>query len=529
MASDSVTIQFSDSMTAAERLLELRSKSMSFIYKDFDWSLQSEDGVFVFSLSIYFVQEGIGEFQAKSHLRLPANFQRSNFYRKLRRPQGNSKTLKDDSSCEYASALDRLVFLIGMAEIPSYWKACASETVRVKAGPLSDDERAWWLDLYWNGLGEYIYLNDLPLDQETLMHIEATLPSEDAKAKYSDPYSDRETHLIPIGGGKDSIVSLERLDREADLRHAFCINPNKASLDTLHRANVPADRHWKWSRSIDPKLLDLNARGFLNGHTPFSSVLAFYSYLTAYLGGHRWIILSNEASANEATIPGTHINHQYSKSSEFEIAFQKYSESFPGTIEYFSLLRPFSELQIARDFSEHPQYFDTFRSCNLGSRGGKNEWCGECPKCLFVYILLSPWIEPERLNAVIGRNMWDAPDLEKTFDELTGFVPEKPFECIGTPEETRLAAILCLMNYYDKEAEENLPFLLQRFYRQVKDGHWRELDWRETAGKRHFVYQGPDLLNERYAHKVPERFWPHIRTNPAQEPLKSLLRTRSET
>lgn len=529
MESDLVKINFTGSMTAAERLLELRSKSQYFIYRDFDWSLRSEDGIFIFHLTVHFEQDGLGAFKAKSHLKLPTNFQKTDFYRKLERYTGNAQSMKTGDSGELALALDRLAFLVGMAELPSYWKACASQTVKIDAGPLSEEERAWWLDLYWNGLGEYIYLNDLPLTRETLMDIEASKPKTVDYEDYKDPYADRETLLIPIGGGKDSIVSLERLDHEADLRHAFCINPNQASLDTLRIAGISGDRRWTWSRSIDPKLLDLNARGFLNGHTPFSSVLAFYSYITAFLGGHRWIILSNEASANEATIPGTHINHQYSKSSEFELAFRDYSETFPGNIEYFSLLRPFSELQIARDFSEHPEYFNSFRSCNLGSRGGQNIWCGECPKCLFVYVLLSPWIEPERLNEMIGRNMWDAADLVQIFDELTGYLPDKPFECVGTPEETRLATVLCLLTYFDQRDVESLPFLLQRFVNQLKEEHWPEIDWRETTGKWRILYHGPDLLNERYAHQVPQRFWPYIRTNPEQVSLKTLLRPRSES
>ena len=528
MTSDLVTIHFPGSTTASERMLELRSLSSCFSYRDFDWSLHSKDGIFIFQLSIHFEQEGLGIFEAKAQLKLPANFQKSDFYRKLGRYEGSKKTMQENVACQYAKALDRLVFLIGMAELPSYWKACASQTVRIEAGPLSNDERSWWLDLYWNGLGEYIYLNDLPLTEKNLMEIHALVQKTDQTAEYKDPYPHRETVLIPIGGGKDSIVSLERLHEEAQLRHAFCINPNQASLDTMRIANISGDRRWIWSRTIDPKLLDLNARGFLNGHTPFSSVLAFYSYLTAYLGGHRWITLSNEASANEATIPGTHINHQYSKSSDFEIAFREYSESFPGKIEYFSLLRPFSELQIARDFSEHPQYFESFRSCNLGSRGGQNIWCGECPKCLFVYVLLSPWIEPERLNAMIGRNMWDAADLTQTFDELTGYLPDKPFECVGTPEESRLATVLCLVKFFEHRDPERLPVLLQRFVNQLKEEHWSEIDWRETSGKWRIMYHGPDLLNERYAHQVPERFWPYIRTNPEQVSLKSILTPRSE-
>ena len=55
-------------------------------------------------------------------------------------------------------------------------------------------------------------------------------------------------------------------------------------------------------RTIDKNLIDLNKEGFINGHTPFSAMLAFFSYFIAYILGKRYIALSNESSANESNV-----------------------------------------------------------------------------------------------------------------------------------------------------------------------------------------------------------------------------------
>jgi hypothetical protein len=68
----------------------------------------------------------------------------------------------------------------------------------------------------------------------------------------------------------------------------------------------------------------------------------------AYLTNRKYIVLSNEGSANEPTVIGTNINHQYSKTYEFECDFYQYTKKyFNIDIKYFSLLRPIKEIQIA--------------------------------------------------------------------------------------------------------------------------------------------------------------------------------------
>ena len=180
----------------------------------------------------------------------------------------------------------------------------------------------------------------------------------------------------------------------------------------------------------------MNSNGFLNGHTPFSAMLAFYSMLSAYLIGAKYIALSNEFSANESTVIDSNINHQYSKTISFESHFRYYTKMFLNDdIEYFSFIRPLHELQVAKLFSQYSEYFGAFRSCNVGSKDDK--WCGNCPKCLFVALMLAPYINPNELENIFGGDIFSNMELKNTLDELLGLKMSKPFECIGTVDEVR--------------------------------------------------------------------------------------------
>ena len=214
-------------------------------------------------------------------------------------------------------------------------------------------------------------------------------------------------------------------------------------------------------RKIDSTLLDLNAQGYLNGHTPFSAMLAFYTRLASALSVIPNVALSNENSANESTVPGTSVNHQYSKSLEFEDDFRTYVneelriKNEESSFNYFSFLRPLSELQIAMLFSRFTAYHDVFRSCNVGSK--QDIWCGHCAKCLFAYIILSPFIDPVRLNHIFGKPMLDDLTLELEFRQLIGEAETKPFECVGTVSEVRQALAMAIERWYPKK----LPALLK--------------------------------------------------------------------
>ena len=335
--------------------------------------------------------------------------------------------------------LQVLAFQIGMTELVSYWKIACPKKVVVKPFALTESQKAFWKKLYYNGLGEFLYLNGITVAEEELMRIES-LPIDSLQRtsqRRNDMGSIRleEKALIPVGGGKDSVVTLECLRNEMPVI-PMIVNPRGATLNCVKTAGYAEDDFIVINRTLDPTMLKLNAEGYLNGHTPFSALLAFISILVAFGSRSKYIALSNENSANESTVPGTNINHQYSKSIEFERDFRNYiAENINDEVQYFSFLRPLSELQIASLFAQCEAYHPVFRSCNVGSK--TDSWCGHCPKCLFTWIILSPFLSKEKLIAIFGKDLMADVSLRPILEELNGTAAVKPFECVGTVEEVR--------------------------------------------------------------------------------------------
>jgi hypothetical protein len=193
------------------------------------------------------------------------------------------------------------------------------------------------------------------------------------------------------------------------------------------------------TRKLDPALFALNEAGALNGHVPITGILSMIVLACAIILGFDAIAMSNEHSASAPNVDG--VNHQYSKSFEFEQAFSRLLERHVVTgVRYFSLLRPLSEVAIARRFARHAAYFPVFRSCNTAfrqsaERRGTN-WCCDCPKCRFVFLALAPFVDRQRLVATFGRDMLDEAAQIDGFAELCGLRSHKPFECVGEIEES---------------------------------------------------------------------------------------------
>ena len=334
--------------------------------------------------------------------------------------------------------LEALAFQIGMTELVSYWKIACPKKVVVKPFALTERQISFWKKLYYNGLGEFLYLNGITVSEAELMRIE-TLPIDSNRtvAARNDMDSSwfEEKTLVPIGGGKDSVVTLECLRGKMPVI-PLIVNPRGATLNCVKTAGYKENDYIVINRTLDPMMLKLNAEGCLNGHTPFSALLAFISVLVAFGSRSKYIALSNENSANEATVPGTNINHQYSKSIGFERDFRNYvAENLSDKVQYFSFLRPLSELQIASLFAQCEAYHPVFRSCNAGSK--TDSWCGHCPKCLFTWIILSPFLSKEKLVAIFGKDLMADESLRPVYEELNGTAAVKPFECVGTVEEVR--------------------------------------------------------------------------------------------
>ena len=414
-----------------------RQTFKEFVYEGYEYDVQP-DGLHI---SFWFHIDGSGqrfEFRPKAHV--------------LERPFLNFNQEK--------AVMDTLVFNIGMVELISYWKCLCPQKVEVRCGCLSDEQISFWKKLYFNGLGEFFYTNSIRATLEDFMTISSTMVGSN-QFSVGNPQSSIGRYLVPIGGGKDSVVTLECLRgaNGAESVVPLIMNPRGATIECIQAGGYTMDDVLVIKRGIDQQLLDLNAKGALNGHTPFSAMLAFYTMLAAQLSGIPNVALSNESSANESTVVGTNVNHQYSKSLEFEDDFRKYvKDNISTQFNYFSFLRPLSELQIAMLFAQNEKYFDVFKSCNAGSK--QDIWCGKCAKCLFAYIILSPFIAPERLNAIFGKNMLDDPEMENFFLELAGKAETKPFECVGTIDEVNVALGMTMKKWYNAD---NMPCLLRGF------------------------------------------------------------------
>jgi len=196
-------------------------------------------------------------------------------------------------------------------------------------------------------------------------------------------------------------------------------------------------------RRLDAGLLQLNNAGALNGHVPITGILSAIALASAVMSGCNAVAMSNEhsASAPNLSVDSVEINHQYSKSLEFEQDFAQYVENFISpSIRYFSLLRPLSEIEIARRFSKYPMYFGIFRSCNTAFKQAREargrHWCCDCPKCRFVFLALSPFVAKPDLIEIFGCNLLDDETQRDGFAELCGLCAIKPFECVGETHES---------------------------------------------------------------------------------------------
>lgn len=420
-----------------EKYLEYRKKYKTFRYEGFHIEMEDE----LLKVTYDFKIDDLCEFHPKWRFGIGDR---------------NFEELSEDE------CFKNMVFSLGMVELISYWKICCPKKVIVSSYSLTKEQIDWWKELYFLGLGEYFYTNGITADINDFMEIEAV-----GDKKYEVSRSEVKANedgfdgcLVPIGGGKDSVVSLELLKKTGKKIKCFIINPRDATLNTVHVGGFDDDLLVA-KRTLDKNMIELNKQGFLNGHTPYSAIVAFSTTIVAYINKLRYITLSNEASANESTVKDSYVNHQYSKSFKFENDFHMYEEKYIGSgTMYFSLLRPLSEFQIARYFATRKAYHGIFRSCNVGSK--EDIWCGHCPKCLFVYLILSPFLPEDELVKIFGTRMSDDETMKEDFVKLIGMVDEKPFECVGSRDEVN-AAVCMTIESMEGEGKE-LPKLFS-FYK----------------------------------------------------------------
>jgi hypothetical protein len=357
------------------------------------------------------------------------------FEEKIAFPPATRKLSHNDLAALDASF--RLLFLLAGV---SYYKAYASEQLLCPAFPLDQESATFIEKTYRKGLAEFAYNNKLDLNGRVRFKAD-TIPPRTASPLNLPRHS-----LVPVGGGKDSIVALETLKEAKEPVTLFALGATsgiaKPIEDVIKISGLPAIRV---ARTLAPNLAEVNKSGAYNGHVPITAILSAIAIATAILHGFDTIIFSNEysASAPNLWMNDAEINHQYSKSFDFETDLSNYvNAQIAPDLQVFSLLRPYSEAEIARRFARYKDYFPVFRSCNKAfkqevSARAKN-WCCDCPKCRFVFLALAPFVAKDQLTGIFGKNMLDDDTQKEGFAELCGLSKHKPFECVGEVGESAL-------------------------------------------------------------------------------------------
>jgi tRNA(Ile)-lysidine synthase TilS/MesJ len=334
----------------------------------------------------------------------------------------------------FFQALELLHLVAGI----SYYKAGLARRMDPGKNKLDSLVASFLNQLYVQGLGEFAYINQL--DLSGLINFKVNTDESSTALDTDLP----ERALVAMGGGKDSLVCLRMLrDAGIDTQPA-CVGSSVLIGETAKAADLPLIRI---QRRLSPVLAEMNSSGAWNGHVPVTAINSAILLCAGLLYGYRYIVFANESSANEATLKdgqGKEINHQYSKSMAFERAFREVIRQriSPG-IEYFSLLRPFGEIAIARRFSAMTEFHAVFSSCNRNFHQDgshiEGRWCRDCPKCRFAALALAPFVSPEQLIAIQGADLLDQEKQLQGFRALCGLGEHKPFECVGSIAESRAA------------------------------------------------------------------------------------------
>ncbi|WP_376696907.1 hypothetical protein [Wenzhouxiangella sp. EGI_FJ10305] len=340
-------------------------------------------------------------------------------------------------AAECSRALDAALDLLHWTAAISYWKAGCPPSIEFSRRCPDDWQAAWLARLYREGLAEFAWRNGL--EQGRWAHF----PVSDETAAKAQHCSLPRRSLVPMGGGKDSLVALERLRcRGEDLA---TVQVGQAEL-IRQVADAAGTHHLRVERRVDPKLAELNRQGAWNGHVPITAINAAVLVVLALVQGFDRIVFANERSADEPTMhdaQGRPVNHQFSKSLEFESMLGEWVARYiTPDVAVFSMLRRDRELAVCREFAGLVRYHGVFSSCNRNFHldGARTDrWCGQCPKCQFVFLALAPFMAPEALIEIFGANLLDDESRLSGFRELLAMDGAKPFECVGEAGEARAA------------------------------------------------------------------------------------------
>jgi len=329
----------------------------------------------------------------------------------------------------------RALLHLHVAAGTSYYKTAAPPEVLVEGATLSAAELGFHHHLYDDGLREFAVANGLAVPRPVTVRADGTgaVPGPPPAGALAPGL------VVPIGGGKDSMVLIEAV------RHLgprlFAVNPHALVEELAAEAGLEL---LVVRRRLDPELAALHRAGALNGHVPITAIVSLIAAVGAFVDGYDTVAMAVERSASEETVSvdGVPVNHQYSKSRDLEVLLADLlTATVSPDLTWGSALRPYSELAISRAFAGLTRYHGTFCSCNTAFRqdaAAGDRWCGNCPKCRFVALMLAPFLDRGAVAGIIGRDLFADPG------QIAGFAAlmsdrDKPFECVGERRESAAA------------------------------------------------------------------------------------------
>lgn len=334
----------------------------------------------------------------------------------------------------------------------SYYKLYPTKEIIVESSYLTENQKSFWNTFYLKWLWEFFYRNQL--DPRGL----ANFISKEWAPKFDNKISlTANKSLVLFWWGKDSLVSVELLKEKWEDFDLFSFGKefplHEIAAEPTHKNRLII------KRSLDlAQITKLLEQWYYNWHLPITGIISFVTIMVSYLYWYKATVTSLEKSADEwnTVYCDMDINHQRSKSAEFEKLFKAYvSENISDDFSIYSFLRDWYEIKVVKEFAKYSQYFHSFSSCNrnfhlTGSKLTWDDlWCWICPKCLFVYTMLRAFVWKETVNKIFNKDLFEDENLIPLFNELLGIDWIKPFECVGTNEEMVLAFWLILQNEPD--------------------------------------------------------------------------------
>ncbi len=382
---------------------------------------------------------------------------------------------------EAQEAIDASLSLLHWIAGVSYWKThCPSQWVFQDQAPNRDQASAL-TTIYKKGLAEFAWHNriELEIDLGSMIHdlTDSSLGSSPSPER-AQAVGLGEGVLLPLGGGKDSLVAWHRLHNVVPPQHLMSVqvgpSPLIQSLGEWMVSEGMVSKHWVIRRMLDPELARMNAEGAMNGHVPITAINSAILAVFALAIDAHWVAFANERSADEATLiddTGQPVTHQFSKSFEFEVLFDDWIKRYVAAdLSVFSALRTQRELAIVGEFAKLTEFHRHFTSCNRNfhidpSMRGPTPWCGRCPKCHFVFLAMAVFLDPQELVAIFGADLLNLSECIDGFQALLALDGAKPFECVGEASEARAAMLTLAQSteWKDHLVVKHLAPLLSNF------------------------------------------------------------------